>query len=180
MPYPTTVADVAAMFPAFVRGGTNQKPTDAQIQTFISDVQGELDAVLQRRFAEVIAQSANFAAWLAGLSADGIAILEKINRYGGAAQLGQVLATFGVASARDLGKYWGLEYERMKDDLDARDDKGRPLASGVFDHIFDSLARTETPRPGLKAIAGGDQPATQSPADAGSSAAFGRFDKRGT
>ncbi len=183
MPYPTTVADVAAMFPAFVRGGANQKPTDAQIQTFINDVQGEIDAVLQRRFAEVISSAAggaSFSAWLAGLSTDGVAILEKINRYGGAAQLGQVLATFGVAGARDLGKYFGEEYERMKDDLDARQPTGGPLASGPYDHLFDSQARTETPRPALKGVAGGDQPEGQTPRDRGSSQAFGRFDKRGT
>ena len=67
----------------------------------------------------------------------------------------------------------------MLNDLDARDANGKPLASGRYDHLFDPSARTETPRPGLQAIAGGDQPEGQTPRDTGSSQVFGKFDKRG-
>lgn len=179
----TTVDKVSAMFPAFVRGGATQKPADSYIQIFIDDVAGELDAVLQRRFGETIADPANggtFSAWVAQLAADPLAILEKINRYGAATQLGQTLASFGVAGTRDLAKTYGEQYEQMKDDLDARKSDGEPLPSGPYDHLFDPFARTETPRAALRGIAGGDMPAGQTPTEQGLSNVFGKFDKRGT
>ncbi len=178
-----TVDKTANMFPTFVRGTAQQKPTDAQIQQYLDDVAAELDAVLQRRFSETITNPATggtFPSWIASLSTDALNILEKINRYGGAAQLGVTLATMGVAGARDLAKYFGTEYERLKHDLDARDANGEPLRSGPYDHLFDTLARTETPRPALKGVAGGDQPPGQDVAQQGLSNAFGKFDKRGT
>ncbi len=168
------------MFPTFQRGVPTQKPSDTYIQQFIDDATGELDAILQRRFGEAITQAGTFAAWTASLPLDGTNILEKINRYGAAAQLGEALATFGVAGARDLTKIYREEYDRLKHDLDARDDHGHPLASGPYDHLFDPLARTETPRPGLKGLAGGDVDQTQTPAQQGVSNVFGKFDKRGT
>lgn len=179
----TTISNVAGMFPTFVRGTPQQKPADALIQTYIDDVAAELNAILDRRFAESInapPYNGSVAAWLAALGDDAANILEKINRYGAAAQLGDTLATLGVAAARELAKSLGTQYERMKDDLDARDDQGRPLTSGPYDHLFDALARTESPRPALSGIAGGDQPSGQTPADLGMSNVFGKFDKRGT
>ncbi len=179
----TTVANVAGMFPNFVRGTPQQKPGDALIQTYIDDVGAELNAILDRRFAEGVTAppyNGSIAAWLTGLGTDANNILEKINRYGAAAQLGDTLATFGVVGARDLAKSLATEYERMKDDLDARDVGGEPLRSGPYDHLFDPLARTETPRPALEGIAGGDQPTDRTPADLGMSNVFGKFDKRGT
>jgi hypothetical protein len=179
----TTVSNVAGMFPTFIRGTAQQKPQDSLIQTYIDDVTAELNAVLSRRFSEAITAppyNGSLSEWLAALGTDANSILENISRYGAAEQLGETLASFGVAGARDLAKSLGMEYERMKDDLDARDDTGRPLGSGPYDHLFDPLARTETPRPGLRAVAGGDQPADQTPADLGMSNVFGKFDKRGT
>ncbi len=236
----TTIQNVAGMFPTFQRGTSTQKPGDALIQQYIDDISGELDAILQRRFNEVISVQASFSAWLgtfpaatalwkastayalnalvldsngnpeqattAGTSgatqptwpaaagattADGTVvwtnqandasrILEKINRYGAAAQLGEVLATFGVGGVRELAKMMAAEYERMKDDLDARGERGSPLPSGPYDHLFDTLARTETPRPGLKYVAGGELDPTQTPATRGTFQSFGKFDKRGT
>ncbi len=176
----TTVSNVAGMHPLFKRGTAQQNPPDTLIQQFIDDVAGEIDAVLNRRFATAISQFASFPAYLAALSLDGTNILEKINRYGAAAQLGEVLATFGVASAREMGKIFEQDYHEMLNELDAREAGGRPLASGRYDKQFDSLARTETPRPALQAIAGGEQNPGQIPADLGLSNVFGKFDKRGT
>ena len=150
----TTVANVAGMFPTFVRGTAQQKPADALIQTYIDDAAAEVNAVLVRR----------------GFVATGLT----------AAQLGQTLATFGVLSAGTLSKTFADNYQRLKNDLDARDSQSRPLASGPYDKYFDPLARTETAQPALKAISGGDQPEGQTPADTGSSQVFGKFDKRGT
>jgi hypothetical protein len=182
----TSVDQVAAMFPAFVRGGANQKPTDTYIQQFIDDVAGELDAILMRRFGDLIAsveggtEQTQLEAWVATLSADATNVLEKLNRYGAAVQLGQTLASFGVAGTRDLAKSYASEWERMRRDLDSRDDRGRPLASGPYDKLFNPLARTETAEPALEGIAGGDQPIGESCANQGLSNFFGKFDKRGT
>jgi hypothetical protein len=182
MPTPagyTTVENIAGMFPTFVRGTPQQKPADSLIITYAQDGQAEIDAILDRRFAEALTTFGGGAvcAWVASLGADALAIVEKINRYGAAAQLGETLATFGIAGARDLAKSIAGEYERMLDALDARDDRGKPLPSGPYDHLFDPLARTETPRPGLEAIAGGEQPKDQTAADLGLSNVFSKFEK---
>lgn len=241
----TTVQNVAGMFPFFVRGTAQQKPSDTLIQRYIDDVAGEIDAVLGRRFNELIqgygpTAPANFQAFLTALpstsvlwqastayalgalaldsnggvqqvttpgtsgssapnwsttpggsttdstvvwqnvSGDASRILEKINRYGAAAQLGQTLATFGLTSARSTAQCFAGDYETLIDELDARDTKGSPLPSGRYDHMFDAQSRTETSRPGLKSVAGGDQPDNQAPVDTGSSQVFGKFDPRGT
>lgn len=176
----TTIANVAGMFPTFVRGGANQRPSDALIQVYIDDVAGDIDAVLQRRFAEIIGTYASFAAFAAALSTDAVNVLEKLNRYGAAAQLGETLATFGVASAREMEKDFDEHYTGLLRELNAEAADGKPMPRGMYDHLFDAQARTETPRPALKGVAGGDQPVGQTPSDIGSSAVFGKFDKRGT
>ena len=179
----TTVSNVAGIFPAFKRGTPQQNPPDSLIQIYIDDVSGEIDAVLERRFGEAIRSMPNngsFAAWAAQLSTDAQNVLERINRYGAAAQLGQTLASFGVAAARDLAQDCQARYGELLDQLNARDKSGRPIAGGLYDHLFDAQAQSETPRAALGAIAGGDQPKGQTPAETGSSQVFGKFDRRGT
>jgi hypothetical protein len=179
----TTIGNVAGMFPGFKRGNPQQNPPDSLIQTYVDDVAGEIDAVLERRFNEAI-QSApyngSFAAWTAQLSLDAQNVLERINRYGAAAQLGQTLASFGVAAAREMAQDCQARYGELLDQLNARDRSGHLTSGGLYDHLFDSLAQTETPRPALEGIAGGDQPKGQTPAETGSSQVFGKFDRRGT
>jgi hypothetical protein len=114
------------------------------------------------------------------VSNDASRILEKINRYGAAAELGATLATFGVAGARDMAQSLEVQYETLLEELNARDKSGRPLESGLYDHLFDPQSRVQSPRPGLQGIAGGDQPKGQTPADLGMSNYFGKFDKKGT
>jgi hypothetical protein len=179
----TNVPDVAGMFPTFKRGITQQNPPDSLIQQYIDDVASEMNAVIDRRFAEAITGPPAYddvADFVASIGIDGQNICEKINRYGAAVQLGETLATFGIAGARDLAKSFAQVYEQMFDDLDARDAHGKPMPSGPYDHLFDVQARTETPRPGLEGVAGGDQPRDQTPMDEGLSNVFGKFDKRGT
>lgn len=168
----TNIPNVAGMFPAFQRGTPQQKPSDALIQTFIDDVTGSIDAILARRFGEVIADAyaGNFATFQAALSADAIALLEKISRYGAAAQLGAALATLGAVSAGRLAEEFQSGFENLLEDLGAD--------AGMYDHLFDSQAATPSPRPGLRGIAGGDQPKGQTPADNGMSNFFGKFDVR--
>ena len=169
-------------------GGTtaDQKPSDAQILQYAEDVQGDVDAALQRRFQEFIGgapYNGSFTAWIAAVLAvaDAADILEKVNRYGAAAQLGEALATLGVAAAKDLAKVFAIRYDELIGELRALDARGNPIpAGGLYDHLFDPLARSEAVRPGLEGVAGGDQPRGQTPYEEGSSAVFGKFDKRGT
>ena len=174
----TTVTNLAGMFPSFVRGTAQQKPSDLLIQTYIDDVAAEINAILMRRGFVAPGLTAPQIQFL--LSPDAASICEMINRYGAAAQLGQTLSTVGMASARDLAKTFDESYQRMKADLDARDNRGLPRPSGPYDKYFDPLARTETAQPALKAIAGGDQPEGQTAASTGGSQVFGKFDRRGT
>jgi hypothetical protein len=178
----TTVTNVAGMFPAFKRGTPQQNPQDSLIQTYVDDVAGDIDAVLARRFGESIQEAAggSFTVWVSQFSLDAQNVLERINRYGAAAQLGETLASFGVVAARDLAQDCQARYSELLDQLSSRDKSGRATAGGLYDHLFDSQALTESPRAGLTGVAGGDQPAGQTPADTGSSQVFGKFDRRGT
>src|SRR5579863_1530909 len=168
----TTVSNVAGMFPAFKRGIPQQNPTDSLIQTYVDDVAGDIDAVLQRRFSEAIQAApfnGSFAAWVAAASSDAQSVLERINRYGAAAQLGQTLASFGVTTARDLAQDCDARYSELLAELNARDKSGRPTPGGLYDHLFDTLAQNETPRAAFGGVAGGDQPRSQTPRETGSS-----------
>ena len=179
----TTVDQVAGMFPAFRRGTPQQNPPDTLIQTYVDDAAGEIDAVLQRRFGEAIQASpynGSFPSWVAVLSADAQSVLERINRYGAAAQLGETLASFGATTARDLAQDYDGRYRELLAELNARDPSGHPTPGGPYDHLFDSQAQNETPRAAFEGVAGGDQPAGQTPAGMGSSQVFGKFDRRGT
>lgn len=176
----TTVANVAGMFPTFVRGTAQQKPADTLIQQYIDDVAGEVDAILIRRFGEAIRGSYanNFAAFQSSLSVDALNLLERINRYGAAQQLGESLAALGVAVAQNLSQGLKTEYERLTNELKATSERGQPLSGGTYDHLFDSAAATPSPRPGFQGIPGGDQPQGQTPRDVGMSNFFGKFEER--
>lgn len=164
----TTLDAVAAPFPDFKRGGSNQEPEDAQIQVWIDDSAGEIDARLKRRFSTVISSAASFDAWIAALGTDATALLEKFNRYGAAAELGHSLG-MRVQSAEKLAERYEARWDAMVAAFD----------NGDYDLLFDSLAATPDPRPGLSGIAGGDQPDTQDLADEGLSNFFGKFDEKG-
>ncbi len=175
----TTVSNVAGMFPAFVTGGSTQKPSNTLIQLFIDDVAGDVDAILQKRFGEIIAESfaGSFASFQASFSTDAQNVLEKINRYGAASQLGSTLATFGVSSAERLGKDFEDEYEYLRGRLEAIDEHGHPLPGGMYDLLFDPQAAVQSPRPGFAGIAGGDMPRNETARDDGRSDYFSKFDR---
>jgi plasmid stabilization system protein ParE len=175
----TTIQNVAGMFPAFQRGTPQQKPSDSLIQQYIDDVASDLNAILDRRFGETIRQNfaGSFAAFQAALSPDALNLLEKINRYGAASQLGLALATMGVASAERLARDFESEFRKLCSDLSALNDQGDPASGGLYDHLFDIRAATPSPRAGLQGTAGGDQPKDQTCRDRGLSNFFGKFDK---
>ena len=172
----TTVTQVAGMFPTFTRNGP-KGPSDTLIQTFIDDVAGEIDAILQRRFQEAYA-SLGFTAWQGTFSTDQLNLLEKINRYGACAQLAEVFETSGIAAAARVAKGFEDEFREQCNKLNARDPEGKPLAQGGdYDYLFDPLAKVETPRPQLGGVAGGDQyPSETSSED--STNVFKKWDRR--
>jgi hypothetical protein len=176
----TTISNVAGMFPAFQRGTPQQKPADALIQQYIDDVAGDIDAILQRRYREIVDESysGSFTAFQAALSIDAQNVLEKINRYGAATQLGQTLATLGIASAERLANDFNSMFQSLVADLSAAGAQGEGGNGGLYDHLFDPQAATPSPRPGLSGVAGGDQPKDQTPEDLGMSNFFGKFDRR--
>lgn len=146
----TTVDAVAGQFPTFQRGNPDQAPTDAQIQVYIDDVAGELDAALMRRFNEIIqsAYNGNFASFIAALSTDAQNLLEKLNRLGACAQLGDAFASLGNTTAAKLGASYEEKWDAGFAELNAVDHTGKALPrGGNYDHLFDPLSRTQTPRP---------------------------------
>lgn len=171
----TTVGKVTGMFPSFKTGPT-QKPSSDDIQSYVDDVDGELRAILLRRFGESINEapsSGSFETWLGNLDPLAVAVLERANRYGAAAQLGLALATLGSKSTDVLAEKIQADYERTRNALDARGEDGMPLCSGQYDRFFDSKARIESPRPGISVTTGSDQPKDQVPADLGLNMPFG-------
>ena len=172
----TTVNQVAGMFPSFTQNAA-KGPSNALIQTFIDDVAGEIDAILQRRFQEAFA-SQGFAAWQASFATDQLNLLEKINRYGACAQLADVFETSGIAAAARVAKSFEDQFREMSNKLNARDAEGKPLAAGGdYDYLFDPLAKVETPRPQLGGVAGGDQ-SSNGASSVDSSTAFKKWDRK--
>jgi hypothetical protein len=174
----TTVDDVAGLFPTFKRGTPQQNPPDELIQTFIGDCASEIDSVLLRRFNESISQppySGNLVAWLAALPLpiEAANILEKINRFGAAVQLAGVLASYGVSGVAKLATQIEATYVEHFGYLNARGKDGKPMPAGPYDHLFDSQARTESPRPLFGGI-GGAETDHSTPEDRGEDRAFGR------
>jgi len=177
----TSVVLVSQMFPTFKRGIPSQNPADSLITQIIGYIGWKINAVRQRRFGEAISDAGGFAAWQASLSTDALNLLEIINRQGAAAQLGSVFESLGNAAAARVAKD---HQDRFREDfleLNGWDQNEKPKPQGgAYDHLFDELARTETPRPILQGVAGGDQPDDIAPGDLGQSNVFGKFDKRGT
>jgi hypothetical protein len=156
----TTVSQVTGMFPTFTPNGP-KGPSNTLIQTFIDDVAGEIDAILQRRFQEAFS-TLGFVAWQATFGTDQLNLLEKVNRYGACAQLAEVFESSGIAAAARVAKSFEDRFREMSNKLNARDSEGKPIAQGGdYDYLFDGSAKVETPRPQLGGVAGGDQPPSE-------------------
>ena len=172
----TTVSQVTGMFPTFIQNAA-KGPSNTLIQTFIDDVAGEIDAILQRRFQEAFA-SMGFTAWQSSFATGQLNVLEKINRYGACAQLAEVFETSGIAAAARVAKSFEDDFHEMSNKLNARDAEGKPLATGGdYDYLFDPLAKVETPRAQLGGIAGGDQSPSATASENGSSV-FKKWDRK--
>jgi len=103
-------------------------------------------------------------------------VLERGNRYGAAAQLGVVLAAYGVKNVADLAdEYAKTDWEPFKRELNAENKDGKPLPYGPYDYLFDPEASVQTPRPLLQFVAGGDMPVGVAPAQEGLGVAFSKW-----
>ena len=172
----TTVDNVCAMFPTFTRNSA-KGPSDATIQFFVNDIASDLRAVLLRRFSEIYS-SMGYAAWEAAFNADQLCILEKVNRYGAAAQLATAFETAGITAAARVAKDLKAVYEEEFNKLAGRNEKGGPAAQGGdYDVLFDPEAKLETVRPQLGGIAGGDQLPGETRSE-GDSAVFKKWDRK--
>lgn len=136
----TTIDNVAAHYPGFQRGVTNQNPTDAQIQAWI-----------ENHAARITALAAGRGYDLTGLSTSNpqaYAVLGLINEVGAAADLGDALfsllgpdvASQGWANPNALRR----SFENMLAEL------GR----GTYDKLFIAAARTGDAYPALGGTAG--------------------------
>ncbi len=174
----TQVSAVAAMWPTWnkSRGSPQQAPLDTDVGTWIADLTGRINAILLRRFSESISTipySGNLVAWVAALPGPATALLEQVERYGAAAQLGYVLASIGgsagiLRNAERIQK----DFDKLWNDLNATNDKGESLEAGPYDKYFDPLSKIESPRPLLSATSGADQPANQTSQTLGQTALF--------
>lgn len=192
----TTIQNVSGMFPSFVRGTPNQRPTDDLVQQFIDDIASDIVSRLQQRFNEIAAQFGTFNAYLASIGVPPpvgvdptespwnlgnnqtmqLSVLEKGNRYGAAHQLGVVLSTYGVTGALALSKHYDeADWKPFLAEISAVDRNGRPKVSGAFDMLFDTSSKIMTPRAGLEGIAGGDQQVGVSPAQENAGVWFGKW-----
>ncbi|HEV2349020.1 MAG TPA: hypothetical protein VG028_04140 [Terriglobia bacterium] len=136
----TSIDAVAAHYPGFQRGVTNQNPSDTQIQAWIENQSARITALaLARGFA------------LTGLSASNpqaYALLALINEVGAAADLGDAL--FSMIGPESSPQGWAnpntlrRAYENMVAELNR----------GDYDKLFNPLARTGDVFPSLGGTAG--------------------------
>lgn len=136
----TTIDAVAAHFPGFQRGVTNQNPTDAQIQTWIDNQAARIMALATARGYDLTN--------LATANPQGQVLLALMNENGAAADLGDALfsmlgpgtSTQGWANPNTLRK----SFENMMTEL----------AQGTYDKLFIPSARTGDVHPAFGGTAG--------------------------
>jgi hypothetical protein len=136
----TTIDAVAAHYPGFQRGVTNQNPSDAQIQTWIDNQAARISALAAARGYD-----------LSNLETDNPqaqVLLALMNESGAAADLGDALfsmlgpgtSTQGWANPNTLRK----SFENMMAEL----------GQGTYDKLFVSAARTGDVYPAFGGVAG--------------------------
>ncbi|MHB8653263.1 MAG: hypothetical protein ACYDA9_05220 [Terriglobia bacterium] len=136
----TTIDAVAAHYPGFQRGITNQNPSDTQIQAWIENQSGRITALaLSRGYA------------LTGLSTNNpqaFSLLALANEVGAAADLGDAL--FSMIGPESSPQGWAnpntlrRTFENMLAELNR----------GAYDKLFNALARTGDVFPLLGGTAG--------------------------
>jgi hypothetical protein len=154
------VNDVAAGFPQFARNATGSI-SDTQIQGWIDDRKAQIrSAFLTRGFDPDAPPNPP-------LTGDQSNFLRALNRDGAMADLGDALQStitlqpgeYSIAAAR-RSIYKGVLKE---------------ITQGLHDKLFQpTTARTQDVAPLIKAVAGGDQDTTSTPASTGLNQFFGK------
>ena len=136
----TTVDAVAAHYPGFERGVTNQNPSDAEIQTWVDNQGARITALATGRGYDLTN--------LATGNPQANALLALINETGAAADLGDAL--FSMLGPGSSAQGWAnpntlrKTYENMMTDL----------GKGTYDKLFVATARTGDVAPQFGGIAG--------------------------
>jgi len=136
----TTVDAVAAHYPGFQRGVTNQNPSDAQIQTWIDNQAARITAIAAARGFDLTG--------LETVNPQAYAVLALINENGAAADLGDAL--FSLLGPGTSAQGWANPNTLRK----SFENMISELSQGTYDKLFVSAARTEDVYPAFGGIAG--------------------------
>jgi hypothetical protein len=136
----TTIDAVAAHYPGFQRGVTNQNPRDAQIQTWIDNQAARITALATARGYDLTD--------LAAANPQAQALLALMNENGAAADLGDAL--FSLLGPGTSAQGWANPNTLRKSFENMMAELGR----GTYDKLFVSTARTGDIYPGLGGVAG--------------------------
>jgi len=156
----TTIDAVAAHYPGFQRGVTNQNPSDAQIQTWMDNQAARITALAAARGYDLTN--------LETVNPQGQVLLALMNESGAAADLGDALfsmlgpgaSTQGWANPNTLRK----SFENMTAEL----------GQGSYDKLFVAAARTGDVYPAFGGVAGQETDPTDPETD--SNLAFRKSD----
>jgi hypothetical protein len=136
----TTIDAVAAHYPGFQRGVTNQNPTDAQIQTWIDNQSARITALATARGYDLTD--------LATVNPQAQIVLELMNENGAAADLGDAL--FSMLGPGTSAQGWANPNTLRK----SFENMMTELGQGTYDKLFVSAARTGDVYPAFGGIAG--------------------------
>jgi len=136
----TTIDAVAAHYPGFQRGVTNQNPADTQIQTWIDNQAARITALAAARGYDL--------ADLAAANPQAQALLALMNENGAAADLGDAL--FSMLGPGVAAQSWANPNTLRK----SLENMLSELGQGAYDKLFVSAARTGDVYPAFGGIAG--------------------------
>jgi len=136
----TTLDAVAAHYPGFQRGVTNQNPSDAQIQTWVDNQAARITAITVARGYDL--------ANLATANPQASSLLALINETGAAADLGDAL--FSLLGPGSSAQGWANPNTLRK----TFENMMAELGQGNYDKLFVSAARTGDVYPSFGGIAG--------------------------
>ncbi|HKT11734.1 MAG TPA: hypothetical protein VJW77_07900 [Terriglobia bacterium] len=136
----TTIDAVAAHYPGFQRGVTNQNPADAQIQAWIDNQAARITALTTARGYDLTSlDTANPTAQ---------AVLALMNENGAAADLGDAL--FSMLGPGSSAQGWANPNTLRK----SFENMMTELGQGTYDKLFVAAARTGDVYPAFGGVAG--------------------------
>lgn len=136
----TTIDAVAAHYPGFQRGVTNQNPADTQIQTWIDNQAARITARAAARGYDLTD--------LATANPQAQALVALMNENGAAADLGDAL--FSMLGPGSAAQGWANPNTLRK----SFENMLSELGQGAYDKLFIAAARTGDVYPAFGGIAG--------------------------